>query len=633
MPSESSVSDFVDLAHTAPFRLGALEIEPALRQVRLAVSQVVIDPRVMQVLVALARRAGEVVSRDDLIAACWGGVIVGDNAIHRAISRLREVAEGFGAAGFRIETVPRVGYRLHAAEPGVGAAQPRPSIGSHRFGRVIARAGLAAGLALCAILGGDSRVRDTAPLRLLLATDGPDVQASAGLRRRLETDLTEALADRPVSIETGDARKGPRRGYVSQVTATAVGPAHRLDIRLSDARTDDLVWTGTLTRSAENLDALPTAAASQLARAFDCLEEALSDREALDAANLRLFVTACQRAGSDPDAFALSLLRKVTDRQPRSGAAMAWRSLVEAKQAEVNFSDPAWPSEIAALRRASAEHLAAARELGARPGLLRLAEAAGLDRSDWRGRLAALEAGLADDPDLPALHRARSLALQQVGRMGDATDAARRAVALAPLDPEARIGLVDALAYEGRTSLARGQLQDALRIWPDLPSVREASERFELRFGDSRAYLRRIDEGGVESISMATQQGQIRSYLTARADPTPRNVDLALATGGGRAGSPWHVQLYGGFGRLDAAYGMLDRPDALLRLQGGTETLFRPYMRRFRQDPRFMFLAARLGLTQYWRTTGHWPDFCEDPGLRYHCRSAAEAADLARAGA
>jgi len=40
-----------------------------------------------------------------------------------------------------------------------------------------------------------------------------------------------------------------------------------------------------------------------------------------------------------------------------------------------------------------------------------------------------------------------------------------------------------------------------------------------------------------------------------------------------------------------------------------------------------MGLAARIGLADYWRATGQWPDFCAEPGLPYDCR--AEAARLA----
>ncbi|MBV9061399.1 MAG: winged helix-turn-helix domain-containing protein, partial [Alphaproteobacteria bacterium] len=65
----------------------------------------------MQVLVALARANGAVLSRDELIRQCWGGRIVGDDAINRCVSKVRQLAD-LGGKAFEIETIPRVGYRL-----------------------------------------------------------------------------------------------------------------------------------------------------------------------------------------------------------------------------------------------------------------------------------------------------------------------------------------------------------------------------------------------------------------------------------------------------------------------------------------------------------------------------------------
>jgi Flp pilus assembly protein TadD len=94
----------------------------------------VVEPRVMQVLVMLARADGAIVSRDELTEGCWEGRIVGEDAINRVISRLRKVADGVGAGSFRIETVTKVGYRLArpgdppAAEAAIaGLATRRPS--------------------------------------------------------------------------------------------------------------------------------------------------------------------------------------------------------------------------------------------------------------------------------------------------------------------------------------------------------------------------------------------------------------------------------------------------------------------------------------------------------------------------
>ena len=100
----------IDLAHAGEFILGGLRVVPAARTVWRGDWREFLEPRVMQVLVAL--RAGQVVSRDDLIARCWGGRIVGDDAIDRAIGKLRRLAASDNGNSFVIETIPRVGYRL-----------------------------------------------------------------------------------------------------------------------------------------------------------------------------------------------------------------------------------------------------------------------------------------------------------------------------------------------------------------------------------------------------------------------------------------------------------------------------------------------------------------------------------------
>jgi DNA-binding winged helix-turn-helix (wHTH) protein/tetratricopeptide (TPR) repeat protein len=105
----------INLASEQRFPLGDLKVSPATRELLTGDSVVMLEPRVMQVLVALARRRGDVVSRDELTAACWGGRIVGDDAISRCIQALRRLASEHG--GFSILTVARVGYRLVEADP------------------------------------------------------------------------------------------------------------------------------------------------------------------------------------------------------------------------------------------------------------------------------------------------------------------------------------------------------------------------------------------------------------------------------------------------------------------------------------------------------------------------------------
>lgn len=148
----------VVLAHSPAFRIGAFEVRPPTREVIGPGGREVIEPRIMQVLVALREAGGEIVSRDDLIGGCWDGRAVGDDAINRVISKLRRVAETVGGGAFRIETITKVGYRLveaaaerSAAPPGAGQAQTQPPGAARGLSR---RAMLGGGLAVLTVGGG-----------------------------------------------------------------------------------------------------------------------------------------------------------------------------------------------------------------------------------------------------------------------------------------------------------------------------------------------------------------------------------------------------------------------------------------------------------------------------------------------
>lgn len=113
----------MQLAHQPAFSLGTLDVRPPTCEVVSPHGREVLQPRVMQTLVALARAGGAVVSRDDLIATCWDGRVVGEDAITLVMMKLRRLADRSGGA-FAVETVPRVGYRLTAPEREPEAAAP-----------------------------------------------------------------------------------------------------------------------------------------------------------------------------------------------------------------------------------------------------------------------------------------------------------------------------------------------------------------------------------------------------------------------------------------------------------------------------------------------------------------------------
>ena len=110
MSADFLPSTGIDLAGHPDFGIGTLCIRPNLREIEVGDRAERLEPRVMQALVALAERPGEVVSRDVLIERCWDRRIVSDHAINRCMTKLRKVGAEHGA--FSIEAIPRVGYRL-----------------------------------------------------------------------------------------------------------------------------------------------------------------------------------------------------------------------------------------------------------------------------------------------------------------------------------------------------------------------------------------------------------------------------------------------------------------------------------------------------------------------------------------
>jgi len=76
-------------------------------------------------------------------------------------------------------------------------------------------------------------------------------------------------------------------------------------------------------------------------------------------------------------------------------------------------------------------------------------------------------------------------------------------------------------------------------------------------------------------------------------------------------------------GRIDDAYASIGELRTPLRNTSGVgnpSAFFPPFAAKFRADPRFMALAAKLGLVAIWRAT-KWPDFCTARDAPYDCRA------------
>lgn len=79
------------------------ELDPEARALRRAGDVVRIEPQVFDLILALVRNAGVLVSKDDLIDAVWHGRIVSDAAISARISAARTAVGDNGRDQFIID--------------------------------------------------------------------------------------------------------------------------------------------------------------------------------------------------------------------------------------------------------------------------------------------------------------------------------------------------------------------------------------------------------------------------------------------------------------------------------------------------------------------------------------------------
>lgn len=123
------------LAGRTRFRVGALLVQPDRLVVTVDGNEHSLEPRVFEVLVALAEHAGEVVSAEQLLIEVWRGTYYGDNPVHKAIAQIRRVIGDDVRTPRYIETIRKRGYRLIAAvtdpERGEQPMAPPPAWSDH----------------------------------------------------------------------------------------------------------------------------------------------------------------------------------------------------------------------------------------------------------------------------------------------------------------------------------------------------------------------------------------------------------------------------------------------------------------------------------------------------------------------
>ena len=421
------------------------------------------------------------------------------------------------------------------------------------------------------------------------------------------------------SGEAGDANlvfRTADTGSVGQPKANLV---------LLDGKDGGLLWSREFEFPAGGQADLRQQLSLTAGRVLGC---ALESREAggLPRDLLKLFLNACAMLvetgntadASEPESIARPL-RAVVKAKPRFEP--AWTRLISVDSMLTDMAANSGGDRARLLRQLRSD-IERAREVAPNLPALTLAELSFLPPNAYEQRLNLLAKAAAQAPDNPDVFSAQVGELQAVGRMGEAVAAARRAGELDPLSPVAATQVIMALAYAGHLDQAKRELAQAERLWAGTGALRDIQWGFHLRYGDP-ATAAKVAPFGSEGL---------RLYLAARTEPSEANIGRLVALMKQREDVS-----QGDIGSAIQALAEFRQTDELLRWLAGAPTewlasisylLFRPAFSEFRRDERFMALAARIGLVDYWSSTGEWPDFCRDPGLRYDCRS--EAAKHAR---
>ena len=101
-----------DPVANGPFRLGPWLVEPSLNRVSRDGTTIQLELKVMDVLVCLAERAGQMVTRFEVIDRVWATEFIADNTLTRAINQIRTALGDDARNPSFIETIHRRGYRL-----------------------------------------------------------------------------------------------------------------------------------------------------------------------------------------------------------------------------------------------------------------------------------------------------------------------------------------------------------------------------------------------------------------------------------------------------------------------------------------------------------------------------------------
>jgi TolB-like protein/DNA-binding winged helix-turn-helix (wHTH) protein/Flp pilus assembly protein TadD len=285
-------------ALTHGFELEGLQVSPLTGEVSGPGGIAQLDPKVMAVLVLMAEHPGEVMLREDLVSRLWVNVVVSDDALTRCFYELRRhlsLAGGDERYRTLIETLPKRGYRLHAAvRANVTSAMPTAAPDPPRRQRWVPIAALAMVLASVAIAAlflwksldrtqsaaGAATTHSIAVLPFLDMSEAKDQRyLSDGVTEEILNQLTQAKNLRVISrtstfalreegLDVPEIGKRLDVDYVLEGSVRRAGRKLRITAQLIDVATNSHIWSKTYDRTLDDVFAVQDEIAVSVSRAL-----------------------------------------------------------------------------------------------------------------------------------------------------------------------------------------------------------------------------------------------------------------------------------------------------------------------------------------------------------------------------
>jgi TolB-like protein len=414
------------------------------------------------------------------------------------------------------------------------------------------------------------------------------------------------------------------------------GKSVKVRVHLDDPVRHATLWSGSADSPADNSDQLQVSIASTIVAVLACSNRALEPAHGLtDPDLLSRYLHACDifvnGINSRQEIYELlASLREVAAKAPDFTPAHS-----DFAKFALYFSAILPPDEAAPLRREGEKEAHKALALDPKSPDAYLALSWVLPPTDWAERERLLRQGVAADPDWPHTNGFLGKMLAEAGRLQDAAGYLQKAAA-ANLQIDWRPENAWLQCGSGQFEPATSYLSGALKLKPkdisDWGRLRNCL-KFARRWSDMRAL---VDDAASRPGSFTAEAlARDHTYLTALTTGNPADIAKArslasTAPGGAVPEAPAAIEAMSALGFLDDAFAVAGRYTPGGPMAADSAFLFFPLTAPLRRDPRFMQLAARFGMVDYWRSSGHWPDFCANPGLPYNCRAEANRLSVAK---